>query len=77
MDYDAERDDGDFEGVLPDLSGDGRSDLDDFVLFAALSDRASKVSTAKSGCGCLLPAAVLIVALFFGLAATITNSLVG
>ena len=30
----------DDDSAWPDLTGDGRADFDDFVLFAAISDRA-------------------------------------
>lgn len=69
--------DGDFDsgGAWPDLTGDGRSDFNDFVLFAALSDRVngngsgSSGTPSRSGCGCALPSIALVVA---AIAATIS-----
>ena len=60
MDFDV-----DDNSIIPDLTGDGRADFDDFVLFAAISDRAKGDGSrgsgaAKGGCGCALPGVVLI-----------------
>jgi hypothetical protein len=59
MDFDTDE-----NNAWPDLTGDGRADFDDFVLFAAISDRVkgdgSRRSGAKGGCGCALPGVVLI-----------------
>ena len=60
MDFDV-----DDNSTIPDLTGDGRADFDDFVLFAAISDRVTGDGSrgsgaAKGGCGCALPGVVLI-----------------
>ena len=34
------------DGAWPDLTGDGRADFDDFVLFAAISDKAKEIGRA-------------------------------
>jgi hypothetical protein len=53
------------DGAWPDLTGDGRADFDDFVLFAAISDKAKGdgargSGSGKGGCGCALPGVALI-----------------
>ena len=55
----------DDDSAWPDLTGDGRADFDDFVLFAAISDRAKGNGSngsggTKGGCGCALPGVALI-----------------
>lgn len=58
---------GDGDGVfagLPDLTGDGESNLDDVVLFAAATDDSTVRATAQRGCGCaLMPVLLILVAL--------------
>lgn len=53
---------GDGGGALPDLTGDGGSDLDDFLLFAAATDETTSSAASRSGCGCALIGAALMLA---------------
>lgn len=68
MNFDGDGDDFDSGGAWPDLTGDGRADFSDFVLFAALSDRVNGGGSggrpAKSGCGCALPGFAFVALLF-------------